>query len=180
MSVVEGNPDIASVPSLQFVSLVPRSGGLLVTVKFRKPLVLAPEGVYISWRVYIYRHRSDAANPESTLMLQVEDRGKGWEPSGWTILASTYTSDSPIEGDVHTNNAGDQFTTFFPAGFANLSPPFYWFATQEEYRAYLPGATKSAGQDWSINGAIYTDCPAGVRHDPDSTPYAAKLLTAVG
>ena len=113
-------------------------------------------------------------------MLQVEDRGKGWEPTGWTILASTYASDSPVSGDVHTNKVRDELTTYFPPGFANLSPPFYWFATQEEYRAYLPQNSRSAPQDWNINGAIYTDCPAGVRPDPGSPPYSAKLLTAVG
>jgi hypothetical protein len=61
---------------------------------------------------------------------------------------------------------------------ANLAPPFYWFASQEEFRAYLPKADKAAPRDWSINGAIYTDCPAGVRHDPNSTPYPSRLLTA--
>jgi hypothetical protein len=179
-STIQGNPDLTAVPLLRSLSLVPSPGGLLLSVKFRKPLVLAPEGVYISWTVYVYRHRSDAANPESTLMLQVEDRGKGWEPTGWTILASTYTSDSPVEGDVHTNSARDEFTTFFPSGFANLSPPFYWFAAQEEYRAYLPRDNKAAPQDWKVNGAVYSDCPAGVRPDPNSAPYAAKLLTAIG
>ena len=95
---VQGNPHVTSVPSLGSVSLVPHSGGLTVRFSFRKPFALAPEGVYISWTVYVFRHRSDAANPESTLFLQVEDRGKGWQPTGWTMLASTYSSDTPDRG----------------------------------------------------------------------------------
>lgn len=179
-STVQGNPHVTSVPSLASVSLVPHSGGLMVTFRFRRAFALAPEGVYISWTVYVFRHRSDAANPESSLFLQVEDRGKGWQPTGWTILASTYSSASPITGQVHTNTAHDDLTTFFPGGFANLSLPFYWFASQEEYRAYLPQDNKAAPQNWNINGAIFTDCPAGVRPDPNSTPNSAKLLTAAG
>ena len=177
---VQGDPHVTSVPSLASVSLVPHSGGLTVRFSFREPFALAPEGVYISWTVYVFRHRSDADNPESTLFLQVEDRGKGWQPTGWTILASTYSSDSPVAGEVHTNKAHDDLTTFFPSGFANLRRPFYWFASQEEYRAYLPQDNKAAPQNWNINGAIFTDCPAGVRPDPNSTPDSAKLLTAAG
>ena len=178
-STVQGHPDIASVPALKFVSLAPRSGGLLVTVKFREPLVLAPEGVYISWTIYVYRHRSDAASFDNEVELEFQDRGKGFEPSGWTMVASTYTSQTPVVGDVHTDKNRDELTAFFPAGFVDLSPPFYWFASQEEFRAYLPRPGTAAPQDWSINGAVYTDCPAGVRPDPNSAPYATKLLTVV-
>jgi hypothetical protein len=179
ISTVQGNPHLASVPSLEFVSLAPRSGGLLVTVKFRRPLVLAPEGVYIAWTVYVYRHRSDAASFESEVELEFQDRGKGFEPSGWTMVASTYTHQTPVAGDVHTDNKRDELSVFFPAGFVDLSPPFYWFASQEEFRAYLPKPDTAAPQDWSINGAVFTDCPADVRPDPNSAPYAAKLLTVV-
>jgi hypothetical protein len=177
-STVEGNPHIASVPALESVVLVPAPGGLSVSFKFRTPLVLAPEGVYIAWTVYVYRHRSDASNFERGIELQFQDRGKGWEPTGWTIVASTYTAQMPIVGDVHTNKARDQLTVYFPSGFVDLSLPFFWFASQEEFRAYLPETNKAAPQNWSVNGDIYTDCPAGVRHDPHSAPYAARLLTA--
>jgi hypothetical protein len=176
--MVQGDPHLRSVPSVDSVKLVPNLGGLVVKYTFRAPLVLAPAGVYISWTVYLYRQRADANHPTKTIELQIEDRGPGWEPTGWTIEASTYTDTSPVAGDVHTDKARDELTTFFPAGFANLHPPFYWFASQEELRAYLPQDNNAASPDWAINGSITKDCPAGVRPDPGSLPYPAKLLTA--
>lgn len=175
-SMVQGDPDISAVPSVSSVSLVPSVGGLVVSFKFRVPFVLAPEGVYFSWTVYVFRHRSDASNPEGGVELQVEDRGEGWEPTGWTIIASTYTQDKLVSGDVHTDKARDEIAAVFPAGFADLQPPFYWFASQVAFRAYLPRG--KGGRDWSINGSLTNDCPAGVRHDPNSLPYGAKLLAA--
>jgi hypothetical protein len=176
--MVVGNPDIRMVPSIQAVQLVPNLGGLIVLYRFRSSFGTPPAGVYFSWTVYIYRNRGDADHPTRSLELQVEDRGAGWEPTGWTIVASTYYNSTPVEGDVHTNTARDQLTAFFPAGFANLSPPFYWFASQEEYRAYLPEKSKTAPDNYSIYGSINNDCPRGVRPDPNSLPYAAKLLMA--
>ena len=177
---VQGTPDIASVPSIQSVSLVPRAGGLLISYKFRKPVAAAPEGVYFAWTVYVYRHRSDAAHPDQALTLQIEDRGKGWEPTGWTILASTGQNQSPVRGSIHTDKARDELQTLFPAGFADLSPPFYWFTSQVEYRAYLPKPSKVAPQDFSVNGTIDSNCPAGVTQGPYTVPNSARLLTATG
>jgi hypothetical protein len=177
-STVQGNPHVSSVPRIESISLVPRAGGLLVSYKFRTPLVLAPEGVYLSWAIYVYRHRSDAGVPDRAVELQVEDRGKGWEPSGWTILASAGANASPVSGSVQTDTAGDELSTFFPAGFTNLRPPFYWFASQEEYRAYLPEANKAHPQNWNVNGSVTTDCPVGIRLSPNSLPNGAKLLSA--
>ena len=177
-STVQGNPDVAAVPQVESISLVPHAGGLLVAYKFRGPVVLAPEGVYLSWAIYVYRHRSDAGKPEEAVELQVENRGKGWEPTGWTILASVGTEASPVDGSVQTDAAGDELSTFFPAGFTNLRPPFYWFASQEEYRAYLPEANKAHPQNWNVNGSVTTDCPAGVRPTPNSLPDGARLLSA--
>jgi hypothetical protein len=179
-STVQGNPHVAAVPALESVSLRPNSGGLTVSFKFRKPIVLAPEGVYLSWTVFVYRHRDDAANYEGGVRLQFQDRGKGWQPTGWTILAVVGTTNNLLSGQVHTNQAHDELTTFFPGGLANLRPPFYWFATQEEYRAYLPVGTRVVSPDWNVYGAVFTDCPTGVRPDPDSSPYAPRLLTAGG
>jgi hypothetical protein len=177
-STVQGNPHVSSVPQIESIRLVPRSGGLLVSYKFRTPFVLAPEGVYLSWTIYVYRHRSDATKPQRAVDLQVEDRGTGWQPSGWTMLASLGTEASPVEGSVQTDAAGDELSAFFPAGFTNLRPPFYWFASQEEYRAYLPEANKAHPQNWNVNGSVTTDCPVGVRVSPNSLPDAAKLLSA--
>jgi hypothetical protein len=179
-STIQGHPDLTSVPPLEAVGLAPRAGGLLVTFKFHKPFALAPEGVYISWSVFVFRHRSDAQSTASELQLQVEDRGKGWQPTGWTILAALGKTNDLVGGQVHTNPAHNEFSTFFPGGFGNLDPPFYWFASQEEYRAYLPTGNKAASQDWTVYGASFTDCPAGVRPDPYSLPYGAKLLTVAG
>jgi hypothetical protein len=177
-STVQGDPHVAAVPSLESVGLVPASGGLTVSFRFREPIVFAPEGVYISWTVFVYRHRSDASNNDATVRLQFQDRGKGWQPTGWTILAAVGLTDNLLGGQVHTNKGHNELTAFFPGGFANLSPPFYWFASQEEYRAYLPRGNDLAARDWNVYGGVFTDCPGGVRPDPDSSPYAAKLLSA--
>lgn len=177
-STVQGDPHIAAVPALQSVSLRPNSGGLTVSFKFHKPIVFAPEGVYISWTVFLYRHRGDASNYKGGVRLQFQDRGKGWQPTGWTILAVVGSTNNLLSGEVHANQANNELTTFFPGGLANLTPPFYWFATQEEYRAYLPVGSRVASRDWKVYGAVFTDCPAGVRSDPDSSPYASRLLAA--
>jgi len=177
-SIAVGDPDISFVPSIQSVQLVPILGGLIVQYKFRSSFEGPPAGVYFAWTVHIYRDRSDANQSTQSIELQVQDRGAGWEPTGWTILASSYYNSSPIEGNVHTDKAHDELSAFFPAGFANLSPPFYWFANQEAYRGYLPEKSRTAPDNFEIYGSINTDCPFGVRHDPNSLPYAKKLLMA--
>jgi hypothetical protein len=168
------------VPSIESVKLVPSLGGLVVDFRFRTGFALAPAGVLIAWTIYLYRHRSDAAQPAAAVQLAVQDRGPGWEPTGWTMVASTYTKDTPVAGEVRTDKARNELKTFFPAGFADLKPPFYWFASQQEERAYLPQNNKAEPQNWNVNGSIFTDCPAGVRSDPNSLPYAARLLAATG
>lgn len=178
VGTVQGTPDLTGVPMLKYVKVVPSRGGLSVSFKFRKPIVLAPEGVYIAWTVYVYRHRHDASSYSKGTELQFQDRGKGWEPTGWAIVASTPASTTPVHGNVHIDRARDELSTYFPAGFANLRPPFYWFASQQEFRAYLPRASKTAHQDWSVNGSVYSDCPSGVRLGPTSLPIPARLLTA--
>ena len=178
--IVTGTPDVAAtaVPAIRSVQLTPYLGGLLVRYRFRSGFALAPEGVYFAWSVYVYRHRADANNSVLAVQLQIEDRGKGWEPSGWSVLASTYYQAQPVAGQVRTDKARDEIATFFPAGFVNLKPPFYWYASQEVFRAYLPKKSKTAHQDWSVNGSIANDCPSGVRASAFSLPYAAKLLVA--
>ena len=173
-----GHPDINFAPTVQSVQLVPDRGGIILEYKFGSALAAPPEGVYFSWAVYIYRNRGDANHPTRSLELQVQDRGAGWAPTGWTILASTYYASRPVEGNIQTDKARDELTAFFPAGFGNLSRPFYWFASQVSYRAYLPAKTRSSPVNHNIYGSLTTDCPAGVRQDPNSLPYPAKLLLA--
>ena len=178
--MVDGTPDVAAgtVPAMRSVQLEPNRGGLLVVYRFQRGLALAPEGVYFAWTVYIYRHRADASNSVKTIELQIEDRGVGWEPSGWSVLASTYYNSSPIAGDIRTDAARDRIATLFPAGFADLKPPFFWYASQEVFRGYLPMKSKTAHQDFSVNGSIVNDCPTGVRAGAYSLPNPAKLLAA--
>jgi hypothetical protein len=178
-ATVTGTPDITTVPAIEAVTVTPSFGGLLVSLNFKKPFVAAPEGVYDAWTVFLFQHRSQAANVDNAVELQIEDRGVGWEPSGWTLLASLGAKDSEVAGNVHTDKADNVLQTFFPAGFANLGPPFYWFAEQEEYRAYLPRAGTTDHQDFSVNGSITSGCPDGVM-GPYGMPNAAKLIEVKG
>jgi len=177
-SDVQGTPDVATPPALESVSLQPQSGGLMVTYKFRKPLVLAPEGVYFAWVVVIYRHRSDAARYNTAITLQVEDRGAGWEPVGWTVAVQGPNVQSLLQGSIASDASLDQFQEFFPAGRVDLRPPFYWYASQVVYRAYMPEKSSSNPQDFNIYGTITTDCPAGIRRNPYSLPDASRLVVA--
>jgi hypothetical protein len=177
-ATVDGTPDITTVPAVESVTIAPNFGGLLVSFRFSKAFVAAPEGVFDAWTVYLYHHRSDAPNVDNAVQLQIEDRGKGWEPTGWTLLASLGSDENEVAGQVHTNKARNEIQTFFPAGFANLSPPFYWFATQEEDRAYMPRPSKTNPQDFSVYGTITAGCPNGVVQGPFGIPDAAKLIKA--
>jgi hypothetical protein len=177
-SNVWGTPKVPAPPSLESVSLAPQSTGLLVTYTFSKPLVLAPEGVYFSWTVYIFRHRSDAARYNRGVSLQIQDRGAGWEPTGWTVLVSSPSGNATVEGGISTNSKFDRIQMLFPSRGVNLRPPFYWFASEEVYRAYMPQKSKSDPQNYYINGALTTDCPGDIRHDPQSLPKLSRLLFA--
>ena len=123
-STIQGHPDVTSVPSLESVSLLPSAGGLAVSFEFHRPLVFAPEGVYISWTVFVYRHRGDASNYEGGVQLEFQDRGKGWEPAGWAIVASTYTRQSPLQGEVRIRRGAQRAYCVFPVGFCQLGPTF--------------------------------------------------------
>jgi hypothetical protein len=173
---VYGTPHMSTVPAIDAVTVTPSFGGLLVSYKFTKPFGPAPAGVYDAWTVFLFERRSDAANIDKAVQLQIEDRGAGWEPSGWTLLATLGTTNHQVVGHVRTNDAGDVLQTFFPAGFANLEPPFYWFAEQEEDRAYLP---RHGQADFTVNGTITSDCPNGVM-GPYGMPKAAKLIEVKG
>ena len=171
-SSVYGTPHISPVPAIEAVTITPSYGGLLVDYKFAKPFAPAPSGVYDSWTIYVFQHRSDVGDPAAAVQLQIEDRGAGWEPSGWTLLATLGTTNNQVEGNVRTNKAGNVIQTFFPAGFADLQPPFYWYAEQVQDRAYLPRDNRA---DFSVNGTITSDCPNGVM-SPSGLPDAAKLI----
>jgi hypothetical protein len=173
---VYGTPHISSVPAIEGVTITPSFGGLLVAYKFAKPLVPAPSGVYDSWTIYVFQHRGDAAHPAEGVQLQIEDRGAGWEPTGWTLLATLGTTNNQLEGNVRTNKAGNVIQTFFPAGFADLQPPFYWYAEQVQDRAYLPRDNRA---DFSVNGTITSDCPNGIM-GPAGLPDASKLIEVKG
>jgi hypothetical protein len=171
-STVYGTPHISRVPTIEAVIVTPSFGGLLVSYRFKKPFIAAPAGVYDAWTIFVFQHRSDAGNLESAVQLQIEDRGAGWEPSGWTLLATLGTTDNQVQGNVRTNKAGNVIQTFFPAGFADLQPPFYWYAEQVQDRAYLPRDNRA---DFSVNGTITSDCPNGVM-GPAGVPEASKLI----
>ncbi|HYA44521.1 MAG TPA: hypothetical protein VED59_02870, partial [Acidimicrobiales bacterium] len=64
--MVEGHPHVSGFPSIAAVEVIPHQGSVVVRYKFHAPLILAPEGVYIAWTVYVYRSRSNARDPEKT------------------------------------------------------------------------------------------------------------------
>jgi hypothetical protein len=157
------------------VTLFPRDGGLGVSILFRRPLVVAPEGVLISWRVFLYRHRHDAADPAAGQALNLEDRGAGWEPSGWTITTALGSSAAQVDGNVTINKARNELSVFFPKGFGNMSTPFYWYANEWEFRSFLP--TKNPDKpNYAVTGSVSFDCPTGVT--ASGTPDPKLLLHA--
>ena len=176
-ATVVGTPRLTSVPALVAVSLYPHAGGLGVTFLFRRPLVMAPAGVLISWRVFVYRHRNDAANPASGQTLNLEDRGAGWEPSGWTITTALGSSLAQIDGNVTINKARDALSVFFPKGFGDVSTPFYWYANEWEFRSFLP--TKNPDKpNYAVTGSVSFDCPSGVTASGTPDPKLLLYLTS--
>jgi hypothetical protein len=157
------------------VTLTPYEGGLAVSFLFKHRLVLAPAGVLISWRVFIYRSRHDAERPADALVLNVEDRGAGWEPSGWTITTALGTTLGQVDGNVVINRAHDELSALFPKGFGNMATPFYWYANEWEIRSFLP--TKNPNKpNYSVNGSESFDCP--IVTDSSGVPDPKLLLYA--
>ncbi len=156
--------------------LSPHDGGLGISYLFRRPLVAAPSGVLIAWRIFIYRSREEATNPASGLTLTVDDRGVGWQPSGWTITTALGTNLGQVDGNVYINKARDELSVFFPKGFANLRPPFFWYSNEWEIRAFLPD--KKNKPDYTVNGSVSFDCPDGV--NVSGQPDPERLLHATG
>ena len=174
-ATVVGKPRIHSVPSLTAVAVTPYEDGLAVSFLFRHRLVVAPAGVLLSWRVFIYRNRHDVDHPASALTLNVEDRGSGWEPSGWTITAALGTNLADVDGNVVLNRTRDELSAFFPKGFGNMRTPFYWYANELAFRSFLPSKNKP---NYSVNGSESFDCPAGT--DASGVPDSKLLLHATG
>jgi hypothetical protein len=172
-SVRNGRPDITSVPAIQSVKLTSFSGGLLVSIRFAGPFSLAPEGVYFAWDVYLFNRRADAVRPGLSTLLQVEDRGKGWQPTGWTVLASSYNNGFPIDEDTASDKAHNELVAYFPVRFVSTQAPFYWYVSQEAYRVYLPDGNDP---DWAVNGSVTAYCPPGVQAGPYTLPVPVKLL----
>lgn len=176
-ATVVGKPDLHSVPSLAGVTVTPYDGGLVVSFVFQHRLVTAPAGVLISWRVFIYRTRHDVDRSANALVLNVEDRGAGWEPSGWTITTALGTALALVDGNVILNRARDELSALFPKGFGNMRTPFYWYANEWEIRSFLP--TKNPNKpNYSVNGSESFDCPSGT--DASGTPDPKLLLHATG
>jgi hypothetical protein len=173
---VIGKPHLSSIPRLVAVTLQPRNGGLGISYRFQRPLVTAPAGVLISWRVFVYRDRQQAADPAAGITLTVEDRGAGWQPSGWTITTAAGTNLGQVDGNVYINKSRDELSVFFPKGFANLRTPFFWYSNEWEIRAFLP--TKKNKPDYTVNGSVSFDCPAGV--NASGQPDPRLLLHATG
>jgi hypothetical protein len=178
-AVVYGTPDIAAVPALSKVIIRPDAGGLHVSVFFKHPIAFATEGVLIAWQVFVFKHRADALKTIGDAILTFEDRGQGWEPAGWTMdVSSAQGTSQRLSETIGISPDHQELSVFFPPGFVDLQPPFYWFATQYAMRAYLPVKNKPNHQDWNVNGTVSMDCPAGVRAGPFSFANPNLLLEA--
>jgi hypothetical protein len=172
-SVINGKPDVTSAPAVKSAKLTSAPGGLLVSISFTKPFLYAPEGVYFAWDVYMFHRRADAVPRGRATLLQIEDRGKGWQPSGWTVLASTYDNGFPTGQPIGMDKARNELVVYFPTRVVSTQVPFYWYVSQEAYRAYLPDGNDP---DWAVNGSLTAFCPAGVQADPYTLPVPSKLL----
>lgn len=174
-ATVVGSPRLRSVPALAGVVVTPFNGGLDVSFLFRHRLVAAPAGVLISWRVFVYRHRHDTADAASALALNIEDRGAGWEPPGWTITTALGTKLGQVDGNVILSRTHEELSAFFPKGFGDMLPPFYWYANEWEIRAFLP-TNNPDKPNYAVNGSESFDCPTGT--DASGLPDPKLLLHA--
>jgi hypothetical protein len=173
---LQGTPDITPIPSLQSVSLLPKSGGLQVTFTFSKALVDAQPGVYLSWYVYLFRRRIDASNQNARTTLLVRDWGQGTLGNGWQLTAVPPGSSAQgryVDVPLYVNNEAGTINVTFPAGFVDLGPPFYWYAEQQGSRQFV---MKNGVQDPEVNGYFTNECPAGVTDTASNLPSPARLL----
>jgi hypothetical protein len=76
-----------------------------------------------------------------------------------------------LDEAVATDNAHDELAADFPS--RELKEPFYWYASQEAYRAYLP---ERQGPDWADYGSVAAYCPPGSQANPYSPAVPARLL----
>jgi hypothetical protein len=174
-ATVEGAPQLNDVPLLAAVTLSPNDGALSISFSFRHRLVYAPAGVLLAWRVFVYTNRQHATSADADLTFTVEDRGAGWEPTGWTIVVASGSSSRQVDGNVAINSAGNELSVLYPRGFGDLSTPFYWYANQWAVRSFMP-TDNPKSPDYSINGSVSTDCPAVL--DASGLPSPERLLRA--
>jgi hypothetical protein len=177
-ATVVGRPDLELPPAIESITVAPVKGALGITYRFGRRLALAPQGVLFAWQVFLFRRRHDAVRGSAGLTLTLQDRGQGWEPSGWTIEVSSATDSRQVDGNVATDAARDELSVEYPQGFGNLRPPFYWYATQMVVRSYLPRSSPPV-RDWAVNGTESLDCPAAMADD-GGVPTPGLLLEASG
>ena len=111
----------------------------------------------------------------SALALNIEDRGAGWEPPGWTITTALGTKLGQVDGNVILSRTHEELSAFFPKGFGDMLPPFYWYANEWEIRAFLP-TNNPDKPNYAVNGSESFDCPTGT--DASGLPDPKLLLHA--
>jgi len=155
-----------SAPVVGSVSLRWQQGGVKTSWQFAEPLTIS-RGELLTWSVYLYPNRHDAATSAGGLLLAIGNRGAGWDTSRW-LLAEISNSDGAVVLAPRISLLGSsELSAYFPS-VPLASPRFYWFA-DETVSTTAPLSTVAL--DISSNA-----CPDGVLPEIFGLPVPEKLL----
>lgn len=155
-----------SAPVVGSVSLRWQQGGVETSWRFATPLTIS-RGELLTWSVYLYPSRQDAATSEGGLLLAIGNRGAGWDTNRW-LLAEISNSDGAVVLAPRISHLGtSQLSAYFPS-VPLAGPHFYWFA-DETVSATAPVSTVAL--EIGSNA-----CPDGILPEVFGLPVPEKLL----
>jgi hypothetical protein len=128
-------------------------------------LTISP-GELLSWSVYLYPNRQDAATSAGGLLLAIGNRGSGRDTNRW-LLAEINSSGADVLAPRISLLGSSELSAYFPS-VPLADPRFYWFA-DETVSATAPISTVAL--------AISSNaCPDGVLPELFGLPVPKKLL----
>jgi hypothetical protein len=155
-----------SAPVVGSVSLRWQQGGVETSWQFAAPLTIS-RGELLTWSVYLYPNKQDAATSEGGLLLAIGNRGARWDTNRW-LLAEISNSDGAVVLAPRISLLGSsELSAYFPS-VPLAGPHFYWFA-DETVSATAPVSTVAL--EIGSNA-----CPDGVLPEVLGLPVPEKLL----